>query len=82
MSSSNRVYNWSIMTICDCLDGSLQHSVYQLSVRAYAYGPTDHEAVEAVNHGGQVDFARRQLKLCDIGESSLIWSCGLKVSIN
>ena len=57
---------------CDCLDGCIQHGVDELGVRARADRPADDLAIEAVDHERQVDLARRDLELNDVGEPFLV----------
>ena len=57
---------------CDRLDGGIQHGVAELGIRARADRSADDLAIEAVVHERQMDLARRDLELNDVGEPFLV----------
>ena len=48
----------------------------------YADSPTDHKAIEPVDHGGDIHLSSRYLERCDVSQPLLIWCPGLEVPIN
>ena len=63
------------------VNGRIEHRVHQLRVRSGAQCPAHHHAIEAVDHGREVNLSRRYLELCDVGEPLLIRCRRLEVTI-
>ncbi|MNF82705.1 hypothetical protein D3C84_650160 [compost metagenome] len=62
-------------------DGDIQHRVNKIGVWTRADCPTDDQPIEAVNHGGQVHLAGRDLELRDVREPFLIWGNSREVAV-
>ena len=72
MSAAVGVDHGPVVGSCDRLDGGIQHGVDEFGVRARADRPADDLAIEAVVHERQMDLARRDLELNDVGEPFLV----------
>src|SRR4029078_2646498 len=66
----------------DRLDSSIQHRVDEFGVWARADGPADDQAIDAIDHGGQVHLAGRDLEVRDVGEPLLVWRIRAEVAVH
>ena len=82
MGATIRVDYRTAIAVDDFLNGSIQHRVDQLRIRACSYGPAHNQSVEAVNDGREIDLSGRYMELRDVGKPFLIWRCRLKVPID
>lgn len=64
------------------LNGGIQHCVHHGGVWTCADSPTDHKAIETVDHGGEIHLSSRYLERRDVSQPLLIWCPGLEVPIN
>ena len=82
MGATIRVNDGPVFASGHRLDGSIQHRVDQPRVRPSADGPADHQAIETVDHGQEIDLSSRDLKLSDVGQPFLIWGRRLEVAVD
>ncbi|MCY1236450.1 hypothetical protein D9M72_491050 [compost metagenome] len=76
------MHNRPVAADVDRLDSGIQHRVHELRVRAHADRPTDHLAIEAVDHRRQIHLACRNLELRDVGEPFLVGSTSGEVAVD
>ena len=63
------------------INGSIEHSVDEVGIGMAAYAPAHHHPIEAVDDRRQIDLARRDLELRNVGKPLLIWCRCLEVTI-
>ncbi|MNE70755.1 hypothetical protein D3C80_1665750 [compost metagenome] len=81
MSATIGVNNRPFIVAGHRFDSGIQHRVHKLGVGTRADRPTDYLPIEAVDHGGQVHLAGRDLELRDVREPFLIWGNSREVAV-
>gem|GEM_PF-6646526 len=74
--------NRSAVAATDCFDGSIKHRVHEFGVWSRTDRPTDHEPIEAINNGRQIDLAGRNLELRDVCEPLFILCRDTEVTVD
>lgn len=70
------------VTVHDGLQGCVQHEVGKIRIGFGADGPTDDQAVEAIDDRGEINFACADVELSDIRQPLLVWGCRVEVAID